>query len=279
MDDDLDQLHLGPSKAFIAGVTGVVLLVALAGYALHEHHVTENLSAQNTQLTASLNANRSQLNQLTAAVNQLNAQQQQEQAQQAAAAAAKPTPYRRSTVHHRRARYEDSRYSKLQSQVDAQGREIQNTQNDLANTRTQLTGSIAKNHTELVLLEKKGERNYSEFDIWKSKEFQNHDDVGVRLRKANVKHQYADLELLVDDRELTQKHVNLYQPIMFYTPDSPQPVELVINDITKNHIHGYVSAPKYSKSELAAMSNAQPSANGDIQPPPRQKLTVSPPQQ
>jgi hypothetical protein len=37
-------------------------------------------------------------------------------------------------------------------------------------------------------------------------------------------------------------------------------VELVINSITKDHIHGYVSAPRYRQSELASMSNSN--ANG-----------------
>jgi len=71
------------------------------------------------------------------------------------------------------------------------------------------------------------------------------------------------LELLVDDRSLSQKHVNLYQPVMFYTPDIPQPVELVINSITKDHIHGYVSAPRYRQSELASMSNANANSTPD----------------
>ena len=150
----------------------------------------------------------------------------------------------------------------MQAQLDAQGKAIEATQSDLAttqgdlsNTRTELTGSIARTHDELVLLEKKGERNYYEFDIYKAKQFQHEGPFGVRLKKANDKHQYADLELMVDDRDLSQKHVNLYQPVMFSTPDSPQPVQLVINSISKDHIHGYVSAPRYRQSELASMSN------------------------
>ncbi len=272
-DDDLDQLHSGPSKGLFAGLAAGVLCLALAGYALHEHHLTRNLTSQNSQLTASLNANRDQLKQLSATVNELVARE----SQPPPAPTAKPSPEGPIAAGHRRvhARHVDSRYTRLQRQLDAQGKEIADTRNDLASTRTELTGSIAKNHTELVLLEKKGQRNYSEFDIFKSKQFQNHADVGIRLRKANVKHQYADLQLLVDDRDLTQKHVNLYQPVMFYTPDSPQPVELVINDISKNHIHGYVSSPKYTKSELAAMSSAQATANDNTsQPPPRKQLTV-----
>ena len=190
-----------------------------------------------------------------------------------------------------RRRAEDPRLKKLQSQIDTQGKEIEETRNDLAstqgnldNTRTELTGSIARTHDELVVLEKKGERSYFEFDIAKSKEFQRNGPFGIRLRKANVKHQYADLELMVDDRNLSQKHVNLYQPVMFYTPDSPQAVEIVINEVSKDHIHGYVSAPKYKKSELTAMANApganaapgsgQAATNANEQPAPRQKLTV-----
>jgi hypothetical protein len=271
LEEDKDLLNAGPSKGFIAAIAAAILCLVFGGYAMHEHNVTRSLNSRNSQLQASVKAQDSQLNQLTAAVNQLAAQQQQ------AAAAAKPSPatVRHVADHHRSAHrgLYDSRYRKLQSQLDAQGKAIADTRNDLTNARTEFSGGIAKNHTELVVLERKGERNYYEFDILKTNQFQNHGDVGIRLRKANTKHQYADLQLLVDDRNLTQKHVNLYQPVVFYTPDSPQPIELVINDITKNHIHGYVSVSKYSQSELAAMSNST-NGNTDSQPPQRKQLPV-----
>jgi hypothetical protein len=88
---------------------------------------------------------------------------------------------------------------------------------------------------------------------------------------------------MVNDRNLSQKHVNIYQPVMFSTPDSSQPVEVVINDIGKDHIHGYVSSSKYQQSDLAAMSNAsenaaqnpdQAQANTTDQPEPRKKLPL-----
>jgi hypothetical protein len=62
------------------------------------------------------------------------------------------------------------------------------------------------------------------------------------------------LALLVEDRELSKKHVNIYEPVLFYPVDARQPIELVINSINKNHIHGYISQPKYSQAELAALS-------------------------
>lgn len=245
-------------------VVSLVAALAIAGggvgYAVHEHHAASNLAQQNQKVTAQLNATQGQLaathgklNVLAAKVDNLEAARQ------------KPSPdvyapgvSRRSAVRRPRVNPYDARFKKMQSQLDAQGQEIDQTRNDLAGARTELTGGIAKNHDQLVVLQRKGEENYFEFDITKNKQYLRAGPLNVRLRKANVKHQYADLMLIVDDRDVTQKHVNLYQPVMFYTPDSPRPVEVVINSITKNHIHGYVSAPKYRQSELNAMANGQP---------------------
>lgn len=252
----------GRAVAYIAPV--LVAGAMLGGYAFHEHRVAQNLVAENQQTGAQLATTRSQVEDLSTKVNALAAQAQSAQAQAQAAPAPHPAVRHMTAAHHSA---QPSRLQKMQAQLDAQNKAIEDTQSqvastqgDLNNTRTELTGSIARTHDELVLLQKKGERNYYEFDIDKSKQFEHNGPFGVRLRKANTKHQYADLELMVDDRNLSQKHVNLYQPVMFYTPDNPQPVELVINKITKDHIHGYVSAPRYRQSELASMSNANTNA-------------------
>jgi hypothetical protein len=278
------------TKKIAITAAATVLGGTLGGYAIHERNTARNLAAKNQQTTAQLNDAQKQLSDLTSKVNVLvaradtppdSAAATRQQPNPASSPAQRPQAGRPSAAHHA-----DSRYKKLQDQLDAQGKAIQDTQSDLVNTRTELSGSIAHTHDELVLLQKKGERNYAEFDINKSKEFQHRGPMGIRLKKANVKHQYADLELMVDDRNLSQKHVNLYQPAMFYTPDSPQPVEIVINGISKDHIHGYVSSPKYGKAELASMQAANDAAstpNADsqpvaaaAQPPARKKLTVTP---
>jgi len=271
----------------VAGL-GAVVVLGLGGLGLyenHEHKVADQLSAQlaaqneqNQQMSAALSNAQSQVEQLNNKVNALSAANAaaQEQAQQQAQAA----QAQRSRTSVRRKNVEDERFKKLQSQVDTQGQAIDQTRTDLAgtrndltgtqndlaqtrtdlsNTRTELSGSIAHTHDELVLLQKRGERNYYEFDIAKSKQFDQKGPVGIRLRKASTKHDFADLDLLVDDRSLNQKHVNIFQPVMFRTPDTPQPIELVINNITKDHIHGYISTSKYKQSELASM---QPGSSG-----------------
>jgi uncharacterized coiled-coil protein SlyX len=262
-------------KRIVPYVVALVVGGAGVGYAVHEHNSAQSLAAQNQQVTAQLNATHSQLDALTAKVNALAL------SNQPAPSEAKPTPAthapsavtsRRPAAHRDRAA--DQRFKKMQAQLDAQGKAIDDTRSDLTNTRTELTGSIARTHDELVVLQKRGERNYIEFDLTKSKDFKREGPISVSLRKANTKRGYADLALMVDDRNLSQKHVNLYQPAMFYEPDSPQPVEIVINDISKNHIHGYVSAPKYRQSELAAMFNPDQAGNPTAQAPVRQKLPL-----
>ena len=243
---------------FWAGaVAFLVMLAALAAYAVHEHTLAGKLATQNSDIAASLNTTRAQVDALTAKMNALTALPPD-----------KPSPAQISSQGaridhpvHRRARAEDPRWRQIRSQLANHQKQIDSTQQDLANTRTELQGSIARTHDDLVVLQKRGERNYYEFDLDKTGQFQREGPVGVRLRKANTKHEYADLELMVDDFKLSKKHVNIYEPVMFYNADNGRPVELVINSVAKNHIHGYVSEPKYKSADLDAMTNS--GANGN----------------
>lgn len=255
-----------PTHKGVVALAIILVLGAVAGgYTVaHEHSNAQNLAAQNRDLAAenqqsatALDATRQQVSDLAAKVNTLAARNEAPAATSSGTAAGS----RSSTA--RRIPRDDPRFKKLQSQLDAQGQAIDqartdlaSTQGDLSNARTELTGSIAHTHDELITLEKRGQRSYTEFDLPKSKQFQREGPIQIRVRKADNKHQFADLDLLVDDRNLTQKHVNLYQPVMYSTPDTPQPVEVVINSVTKDHIHGYVSASKYRQSELASMASA-----------------------
>ncbi len=256
----------------------VLLTVGAVGYSWHERNIAKKLATDNSAMTASLNATRDQLNALSAKVNALEAQPVPEPASKPAAAIYRK-PLTAAVSRHRIRHFDDPRWKKMQGQLDEQGRAIESTQQDLASARMELTGSIAKTHDELVLLEKKGERNYYEFDLDKTGQFQRQGPVGIRLKKANTKHSYADLELLVDDSKVSKKHVNVFEPVVFYPADEKVPVEIVINSVTKNHIHGYVSAPKYRSEDLQAMANSgtnnpdQTSANGKPSPV-RQRLPV-----
>jgi len=264
------------------------LLIALAvvtGFAFYQRNAAKQMAAQNQQIAATLSQTHTQIDELNAKLNSVATTLSE------AAQSAKPQarPAKAASPSSAKPRRDDPRWKKMQAQLDEQGRaidstrqDIDSTRQDLAGTRTELQGSIARTHDELVVLQKKGERNYYEFDLSKAKQFQREGPLGVRLKKANPKRQYADLELMVDDADVSQKHVNLFQPVIFYAGDNGRPVEVVINKITSNHIHGYVSEPKYRQSELASMTNTDANAGASPEaasgetaataPAPRRKL-------
>jgi uncharacterized coiled-coil protein SlyX len=129
-------------------------------------------------------------------------------------------------------------------------------ESNLQSTRDDLNTSIAKNHEELVALEKKGERNYYEFDLQKAKQFQRVGPMSISLRKSDTKHEYCDLAMILNDAEVSKKHVNLYEPVLFYPEAFSQPVEVVINSIGKDAARGYVSEPKYKPPQLATSASS-----------------------
>lgn len=239
----------------VRGGLAVVLLTitGLLGYTVHQHYQVKQISAQNDQVIASLNDTRAQMLALAAKIDSKIDSLAVAPATQPVRVKAPttPRPHPRPAV-----RYDanDVRITHLQTQVDAQGRAIASTRQELVSARNDLEGGIARTHEELVVLQKKGERSYFEFDLDKTKQFQRTGPIALSLRKANTKHMYADLEIRVEDAEVSQKHVNLLQPVMFYAGEQGRPVELVINSIRHDHIHGYISAPRYSTAELAASS-------------------------
>ena len=274
-------------RGFLAAV--LLALVGLVIYGVHQRNVANALTQQTAQMSSALNDQHAQMDALNSKLNSMMAAQQQAQAEQAARAESLKKSAGKVAVARRRA--DDARWKKMQADIDDTNKKIGDTQNDLNTAKTDLGNSIARTHDELVVLQRKGERSYFEFDLNKSKQYSKAGPVSVSLRKANTKHDYADLELTVDDARVQQKHVNLYQPVMFYAGDNGSPLELVINSISKNHIHGYISTPKYRASDLAAMSNAAQQNNATTQagtansgqaagaaaqPPARRKLSLPP---
>jgi hypothetical protein len=278
----MEEMRSGKSFLFTplwGAVAALSVAVALAGgYSIHEHNAAQKLSAENTQMSSALKDTRGQLDTLASKVNAMSEAEAQRE-QHAAATTAHRS--RVAATAHRPKGISDKRWKEMQAKLDAQakaidanGKAIADTRSDLSSAKTELSGSIARTHGELVVLQRKGERSYFEFDLDKVKQFHATGPVGIKLKKANTKHQYADLDLMVDDVAMNQKHVNLMQPVVFYAGENGKPIELVVQKINHNHIHGYVSTPKYKDADLAAMSEANAQANGESGAPSRTKLEL-----
>ena len=170
-----------------------------------------------------------------------------------------PTPQR--TV-------EDPRVSQLEKRISEQDEKLASTEklvetarNDLNgridSTSRELNGSIARTAEEVAALRRRGERDYFEFDILKSKQAQRVGPVSVALRKSDVKKKRYNLDLMVDDNKLEKKNVNLLEPVYIALPEWPQPLELVVNQVTKDRVAGYISVPKFKRPELAQTTPEQ----------------------
>lgn len=125
--------------------------------------------------------------------------------------------------------------------------QLEKTIADLKRTNGDLDGHsvlIATNGKELAALRALGERNYVEFNIAKAKQAQKVGDVLVRLEKADPKHNRYSIELTADDKKVEKKDRTVNEPLQFLTSKSKQPYEIVVNDVKKDHIAGYLSIPK-----------------------------------
>jgi hypothetical protein len=237
-------------------VVAVALLVAAgvaAGYGYRQGIMVGHLKAQESKLNEMSAAQQ-------AAADAAAQKKAQAQAVRPGTAGAKSASGKKSIP-------ESKQLKELRARLDDQQKQLKETQDAVAQNRTdlegnlnstrdELNGSIAKTHEELVALAKRGERSYFEFDLTKSKQFQRVGPVTLSLRKADTKHKSYDVEMIVDDNQLSKKKVNLYEPIWIHTENESQPVQVVVNRVEKNLVHGYVSAPKYKPSELAAAGAA-----------------------
>jgi hypothetical protein len=257
---------------WVGAVVFVCIVAVAVGFIVQQRKLANTLSARNEDLTASLTQTKGQVQTLSSELNTLQSQQaEQAERERVEKAARHAAAVRREHIRHQAAakkvvNKDDPRWKQVQAELAEHQKAIASTQQDLESTRSalqgnldstkaELSGSIAKTHAELVELERKGERSYFEFDMFKAKRFQRVGPIEVSLRKTNARHQFCDLHVIVNDRELVKKHVNVYEPVVFYTEQNGQPLQLVINSIGKNHMHGYVSSPKYQGSRMSAANN------------------------
>lgn len=144
--------------------------------------------------------------------------------------------------------------STVKTDVGGVKTDVASTQADLAATKTQLTrvvgdqgvmsGLIATNHGELEELRRKGDRNYYEFTLRKGGGPQVVGTVKLTLKKVDVKRSKYTIFVNADDKNIEKRDKNLDEPVQFYSGKSPALFELVVNNISKNQVTGYLSTPK-----------------------------------
>ncbi len=107
-----------------------------------------------------------------------------------------------------------------------------------------MSGLIATNASELDALKRLGERDYFEFTLRKNSPLFKAAGVQLALRKSDSKRNRFTMDVLADDRKVEKKDKGVNEPVQFYTSGSRLPYELVVNQVSKDEVKGYLAVPK-----------------------------------
>ena len=142
------------------------------------------------------------------------------------------------------------------TEVGGAKKDIEATRTDLEATKTKLdratgdmgvmSGLIARNHDDLEELRRKGDRNYYEFTVQKAKTPQRVGPVSIALNKTDQKKSKYTMTVLADDKSIEKKDRTAGEPVQFYVKGSARlaPYEIVVFDVGKSQISGYLATPK-----------------------------------
>jgi chromosome segregation ATPase len=147
-----------------------------------------------------------------------------------------------------------ARISEVSTDVDKVETEITATKNELDKTIAELkrvngdmgvmSGLIATNAQEVSALRELGDRNYFEFQLVKTKEPQRVGEIQLKLKKADAKRSQFTVDVFADDKRIEKKNKTANEPVQFYVAGARQPYEIVVYEVEKGKIVGYLSTPK-----------------------------------
>jgi hypothetical protein len=146
--------------------------------------------------------------------------------------------------------------------------DVSGVKNDLDETKGKLdratgdmgvmSGLIARNHDDVEELKRRGDRNYFEFTIQRAKTPQHVGPVAIALNKTDARKSKYTITVLADDKSIEKKDRTAGEPVQFYVKGTARmsPYEIVVFDVNKNTITGYLSTPKPAGGATAATNTS-----------------------
>jgi hypothetical protein len=148
----------------------------------------------------------------------------------------------------------DTKIGAVSTDLNGAKSDITATKQDLEATKAKLTstvgdlgvqsGLIARNQEELDQLKRQGERNIFELHLTKAKTPTHVGPIQVTLERTDPKKFKYSLIVIADDKTIEKKDKTADEPVQFYIHGVPRPYEIVVFDVTKDKINGYLSTPK-----------------------------------
>ena len=136
----------------------------------------------------------------------------------------------------------------VQGELDQTRESLTETADLLASTQKDvdgISGRVGTHEAAIERLKMQGQRDVTRFDLPVSKERTKIETVQMRVKDIDHKKNRYTLEVMADDRIVTHKDRLLNQPVEFYVTGASQPYEVVVTDIERNQISGYLATPKF----------------------------------
>jgi chromosome segregation ATPase len=119
------------------------------------------------------------------------------------------------------------------------------------------SGQIATNQRELQALKALGEKSYFEFEI-KSRETSSIAGINLVLKKTDPKKFRFTLDVYANDKKVEKKDRIVNEPVQFMVSKVRQPYslevnelyEVVVNEVGKDRIKGYIATPRPQTSPM-----------------------------
>jgi len=147
-----------------------------------------------------------------------------------------------------------SKITEVSTDVDTVKQNVASTRSDLDKTGADLkrvmgdmgvmSGLIATNSKDLDALRALGERNYFEFDLTKGQGMKKIGDVMLTLKKSDAKRNRYTVDVMADDKRVEKKDKTMNEPVQLYVSGNAQPYEIVVNQVKKDEVVGYLATPK-----------------------------------
>jgi len=144
-----------------------------------------------------------------------------------------------------------NKLNQVSGDLDKTGSDVRHVLGDLG----VVSGQVATNAKELAALRELGERNYFEFDLSKANQPQKVGDIRLVLRKSDPKHNRYTLQVLADDKTVEKRDKTINEPVQLYVSGYHQPYEIVVNQVKKNEVVGYLSTPKVKVQRNQAVNS------------------------
>ncbi len=130
--------------------------------------------------------------------------------------------------------------------------DLESTKQNLQMAKSEFGTLIARNHEEIETLRRLGQRDYVEFNIASRNKPQQVGGITVELKSVSPKKNQFTLALVVEDVRTEKRNRTVNEPIFFYTKGARQPLELVVNQVAKDKVVGYLSIPKANQQSASS---------------------------